>query len=107
MKSVLTRTLDLLYKLPGLYTRCDNITRRLCNQALFEKIYLEDDHRLRAENSRPLSLLLDPNVQAGALALGQGSQGGRKEDDQDSNPSRFCIARACSFLSKVSGIASA
>lgn len=37
-KAVLTRCLNLLDTLAGLYARCDDLTRRLCNQALFTKV---------------------------------------------------------------------
>ena len=66
-KAVLTRCLDLLDNLADLYARCDDVTRRLCNQALFTKVYVEDEGTLRAEHARPFGLLLDPQVQASAL----------------------------------------
>ncbi len=66
-KAVLTRCLDLLDNLAGLYASCDDLTRRLCNQALFTKVYVEDDQTLRPAHTEPFQLLLDPEVQASAL----------------------------------------
>ena len=96
-KSVLTRSLDLLDNLPGLYARCDDITRRLCNQALFEKIYLEDDHSLRAEHSRPLSLLLDPKVQASALAWAKEAKAAETKATKTQTPADSAFAEGLSL----------
>ncbi|HEV6953985.1 MAG TPA: recombinase family protein, partial [Promicromonospora sp.] len=41
--------------------------RRLCNQAFFTKVYIEEDDELRVENARPFEMLLDPEVNADAL----------------------------------------
>src|SRR5690606_34386660 len=52
-----------------IYARCDDANRRLCNQAFFTRIYLEeDDDELRVEHARPFDMLLDPGVQADAAA---------------------------------------
>ena len=41
--------------------------RRLCNQAFFTKVYIEEDDELRVESARPFEMLLDPDVNADAL----------------------------------------
>jgi site-specific DNA recombinase len=50
-----------------IYARCDDANRRLCNQAFFTKVYVEEDGELRVENARPFEMLLDPAVSADAL----------------------------------------
>src|SRR5690606_31747709 len=62
--------LDLLTNCADIYARCDDANRRLCNQAFFTRIYLEDDdeEQLRVEHARPFDMLLDPGVQADAAA---------------------------------------
>lgn len=35
------------------HERCDNANRRLCSQAFFTKIYIDEDDQLRVENNRP------------------------------------------------------
>ena len=61
--------LDLLANCADIYARCDDANRRLCNQAFFTRIYLEDDDgELRVEHSHPFDMLLDPGVQADAAA---------------------------------------
>ncbi|NEE00853.1 hypothetical protein [Phytoactinopolyspora halotolerans] len=51
-----------------------NAVPRLCNQAFFTRIYLEedDDGELRVERSHPFDMLLDPGVQADAAAWAGG-----------------------------------
>ena len=45
----------------------DDANRRLCNQAFFTKVYIEECNELRVENARPSEMLLDPEVNADAL----------------------------------------
>ncbi len=59
--------LNLLANCADVYERCDNANRRLCNQAFFTKIYIDEDNELRVENNRPFEMLLDPEVNANAL----------------------------------------
>lgn len=59
--------------------RCDAATRRLCNQAFFTKIYIEEDGELRVEDNRPFEMLLDPKVNANALTWAQNSDKARTE----------------------------
>lgn len=47
--------------------RRDDANRRLCNQAFFTKVYLDEDDHLRVENARPFEMLLDPEINANAL----------------------------------------
>ena len=39
---------------------------RLCNQAFFTELYVDEDGDLRAEHLRPFDVLLDPGIQADA-----------------------------------------
>ena len=41
--------------------------RRLCNQAFFTKVFIDEDGELRAQRNRPFEMLLDPEVNANAL----------------------------------------
>ena len=59
--------LSLLGNCADIYARCDDANRRLCNQAFFTKVYIEEDDELRVENARPFDMLLDPAVNADAL----------------------------------------
>lgn len=58
--------LNLLENCGDIYARCDDANRRLCNQAFFTKVYIEEDDELRVENARPLKMLLDPEANADA-----------------------------------------
>ena len=49
-----------------IYTRCDDADRRLCNQAFFTKVFIDEDNELRVEHNRPFEMLLDPQVNANA-----------------------------------------
>ncbi len=44
--------------------RQDN--RRLCKQAFFTKVYVDEDDELHVGNARPFEMLLDSAVNAGA-----------------------------------------
>src|SRR5690606_14445471 len=59
--------LGLLANCADIYQRCDDANRRLCNQAFFTKVYIDEDNELRVENNRPFEMLLDPEVNANAL----------------------------------------
>lgn len=50
-----------------IHHRCDDANRRLCNQAFFTKVYVDEDDELRVENNRPFEMLLDPDISANAL----------------------------------------
>lgn len=52
--------LDLLANCADIYARCDDANRRLCNQAFFTKLYIDEDGDLRVEHARPFDMLLDP-----------------------------------------------
>ena len=43
-----------------IYTRCDDTNRRLCNQAFFTKVFIDENNELRAEHNRPSEMLLNP-----------------------------------------------
>ena len=59
--------LGLLANCADIYSRCDDTNRRLCNQAFFTKVYIDEDDELRVEHNRPFEMLLDPQVNANAL----------------------------------------
>lgn len=59
----------LLATCADLYRRCDDTNRRLCNQAFFTKVFIDEDNELRVEHNRPFEMLLDPQVNANALTL--------------------------------------
>ena len=59
--------LDLLANCADIYRRCDDTNRRLCNQAFFTKVFIDEDNELRVEHNRPFEMLLDPKVNANAL----------------------------------------
>ena len=59
--------LGLLANCADIYTRCDDTNRRLCNQAFFTKVFIDEDNELRVEHNRPFEMLLDPQVNANAL----------------------------------------
>lgn len=63
--------LNLLTDCADIYQRCDDANRRLCNQAFFTKVYIDEDDQLRVENNRPFEMLLDPEVIASALNWSQ------------------------------------
>jgi len=56
-----------------------NANRRLCNQAFFIKIYIDEDDQLRVENNRPFEMLLDPQINANALTCAQNGNKARIE----------------------------
>ena len=69
--------LGLLTNCADIYTRCDDTNRRLCNQAFFTKVYIDEDNELRVEYNRPFEMLLDPQVNANALDWVQDSDKAR------------------------------
>lgn len=60
-------SIGLLANVAGIYRRCDDANRRLCNQAFFTAIYLDDDGEPRVTYQQPYDALCDPEVQANAL----------------------------------------
>lgn len=59
--------LALLLDCHALYLGGDDQTRRLFNQALFERIYLDEDGDLHADYASGYRLLLDPDIHRQAL----------------------------------------
>ncbi len=53
--------LDLATDIARIYTGCDDQTRRLCNQAFFVKIYIDEDRTIRPVLAEPFSIILDPD----------------------------------------------
>jgi site-specific DNA recombinase len=66
--------LALLVDCHAQYLGADDQTRRLFNQAVFERIYLDEDGDFRADYTRAYRGLLDPDVHRQALA--RAAQGG-------------------------------
>ena len=66
-----------------------NANRRLCNQAFFIKIYIDEDDQLRVENNRPFEMLLDPQINANALTWAQDSNKARTETIDDGKGSNL------------------
>ena len=75
---------NLLENCADIYTRCDDVNRRLCNQAFFTKVYIEEDGNLRVENNRPFEMLLDPEVNANALNWAQNADKARTQPNDSS-----------------------
>ncbi len=61
-RECLGQALDLLSDAHKLYLAGDDQTRRLCNQAFFTKIYIDEDGEIRTDLARPYNMLLDPVV---------------------------------------------
>lgn len=63
-RNCLSQALDLLSNAHKLYLAGDDQTRRLCNQAFFTKIYIDDDqHAPHAEVVEPFATLLNARTQ--------------------------------------------
>ena len=60
-------SIGLLAHAADIYRRCDDANRRLCNQAFFTAIFIDDDGEPRVTYQRPYDTLCDPEVQANAL----------------------------------------
>ena len=60
-------SLNLLEHAADIYARCDDANRRLCNQAFFTKIYIEEEGEVRVGYARPFDALTSREVQADAL----------------------------------------
>ena len=60
-------SLALLANVSLIYGRCDDANRRICNQAFFRKIFIDEDGEARAEYQRPYGSLCDAEQQANAL----------------------------------------
>ena len=60
-------SIGLLANVADIYRRCDDANRRLCNQAFFTAIYLDDDGEPRVTYQQPYDALCNPEVQANAL----------------------------------------
>lgn len=61
-RAELEDSLNLLGDAAGIYERGDDETRRLCNQAFFTKLYLDENNQVHAELARPFAILLDPGT---------------------------------------------
>jgi site-specific DNA recombinase len=61
-RAELEDSLNLLGDAAAIYQRGDDETRRLCNQAFFTKLYLDEDNTVRADLARPFGILLDTDM---------------------------------------------
>ncbi len=59
--------MGLLAHTVDIYRPCDDAKRRLCNQAFFTAIFIDDNGEPRVEYQRPYDTLCDPEVQSNAL----------------------------------------
>lgn len=59
-------SLNLLEHAADIYARCDDANRRLCNQAFFTAIYIEEGGEVRAGYARPFDALTSRKVQEDA-----------------------------------------
>ncbi len=60
-------SLALLANVSLIYQRCDNQNRRICNQAFFRKIFIDEDREVKAEYQLPFDALCDAQHQGNAL----------------------------------------
>ena len=60
-------SLGLLANIVSVYERADDANRRLCNQAFFHRIFIEEDGDVRVEYERPFGSLCDTEEQMNAL----------------------------------------
>jgi len=86
--------LNLLENCADIYSRCDDTNRRLCNQAFFTKVYVEEDDELRIENNRPFEMLLDPEVNANALTWAA-------DADKARTPANDSVGQGSSLVHRV------
>ncbi|CEG94207.1 Recombinase [Propionibacterium freudenreichii] len=79
-------SLNLLEHCAETYARCDDANRRLCNQAFFTAIYVEDDGEIRGEFARPFDALCDPELQADALTWAANAKNEVTENSTGAGP---------------------
>ncbi len=60
-------SLGLLANIVSIYQRADDANRRLCNQAFFHRIFIQEDGDVRVEYERPFGSLCDTEEQMNAL----------------------------------------
>ena len=53
--------LELAADVSRIYAGCDDQTRRLCNQAFFVKIYIDENRAVRPVLAEPFNIILDPD----------------------------------------------
>ena len=61
-------SLDLLEHAAEVYARCDDANRRLCHQAFFKAIYIDEDNDGKVGYATPFDALTDRELQTNALA---------------------------------------
>ncbi len=87
----LKEALTLLENCADIYARCDDANRRLCNQALFTKVCIEEDDNLRVEKNRPFEMLLDPEINADALNWARNADKARTQPSDSSGKSSSLV----------------
>ena len=78
----LQRALELASDCLKAYREADESTRRLFNQAFFEKLYVHDDETVTHELAEPFSLLLKPELTSG-VESGRREEGRRRVGKRD------------------------
>ncbi|NLS09868.1 hypothetical protein HGQ17_07600 [Nesterenkonia sp. MY13] len=86
--------LTLLANCADIYARCDDTNRRLCNQAFFTKVYIDEDDKLRVEHQRPFEMLLDPKINGNALNWSRDSNKAR-------TPANDSLGKGSSLVRRV------
>ncbi|PPH37208.1 recombinase family protein [Rathayibacter sp. AY1E3] len=75
-------SLGLLAKVAGIYQRCDDANRRLCNQTFFTRIFIDEDRETRVEYERPFGSLCNAEEQANALNWAAAACSGKKKSGE-------------------------
>ena len=75
-------SLGLLANVAGIYQRCDDANRRLCNQAFFTRIFIDEDRETRVEYERPFGSLCNAEEQANALNWAAAVCSGKKKSGE-------------------------
>ncbi|MDR8020495.1 hypothetical protein RIL96_13120, partial [Nesterenkonia sp. LY-0111] len=86
--------LTLLANCADIYARCDDTNRRLCNQAFFTKVYIDEDDKLRVEHQRPFEMLLDPQINGNALNWS-------RDDNKARTPANESLGKGSSLVRRV------
>lgn len=72
-------SLKLLANVADIYANADDANRRLCNQALFTAIYVDEDNDVRVGYRTPFDGLSNPDLQADALTWAADAQKAQKK----------------------------
>lgn len=75
-------SLGLLANVAGIYQRCDDANRRLCNQAFFTRIFIDEARETRVDYERPFGSLCNAEEQANALNWAAAAGAGKKKSGE-------------------------